>query len=172
MLIDEFLPNYGVVERHSIIVHASEERVYAAIKNLDLSDSTITRWLLRVRGLRFSSKLGNLTKQGFIFLGDEPRKELLLGLVGRFWTPWGDLLRMNADAFQEFDRPGYAKLVWNFALAPRENGTIQVTTETRVLCLDTTSRRRFRFYWLFVRPFSGLIRKEALRSIKRQAETS
>ena len=170
MLIDEFLPDYDEVERHSIIIRASGEQVYAAVKELDLSDSTITRWLIRVRGLSFSSKLGKLTEQGFIFLGEEPPKELLLGLVGRFWSPWGDLQRMDADDFRTFTRLGYAKLVWNFALASLENGTVQLTTETRVLCFGSASRKRFRLYWLLVKPFSGMIRKEALRSIKRNAE--
>ena len=47
-----------------------------------------------------------------------------------------------------------------------------LATETRVLCLDTASRRRFRLYWTLIGPFSGLIRKDILRSIKRQAEFS
>jgi hypothetical protein len=37
-----------------------------------------------------------------------------------------------------------------------------------MLCLDESSRRRFRRYWLFIRPFSGLIRMEMLRVIRQQ----
>jgi hypothetical protein len=38
--------------------------------------------------------------------------------------------------------------------------------------LDDESRRRFRLYWLFIGPFSGLIRRKILRSIKHEAERS
>jgi hypothetical protein len=45
-----------------------------------------------------------------------------------------------------------------------------LTTETRIKCLDNESRRSFGFYWMFIQPFSGLIRMEMLRAIKRKAE--
>ena len=32
---------------------------------------------------------------------------------------------------------------------------------------DDESRRKFRVYWFFVRPFSGLIRRLTLRAVKR-----
>lgn len=77
---------------------------------------------------------------------------------------------MDASGFRTFDRPGYAKAAWNFSLSEQENGTTRLATETRVLCLDDVSRRRFRLYWAFVGPFSGLIRREMLRSIRSTAE--
>jgi hypothetical protein len=46
-----------------------------------------------------------------------------------------------------------------------------LATETRVLCLDDSSRRKFKLYWTLIAPFSGLIRNEALRVVKRAAET-
>jgi hypothetical protein len=53
---------------------------------------------------------------------------------------------------------------------PADGGAATVSTETRVLCTDPGSRRAFRRYWRIVRPFSGLIRIEMLRSIRREAE--
>ena len=41
-----------------------------------------------------------------------------------------------------------------------------------MVCLDPASRRAFGIYWLFVRPFSGLVRREVLRVVKRAAEES
>jgi hypothetical protein len=63
---------------------------------------------------------------------------------------------------------GLARGVWNFAVADETLGAVRITTETRVLCGDAASRRRFRRYWFFVRPFSGLIRIVMLRAIRRQ----
>ena len=47
-----------------------------------------------------------------------------------------------------------------------------LTTETTVFAADAASRRRFRPYWLVIRPFSGLVRRLWLRAIKRRAEAS
>lgn len=44
-----------------------------------------------------------------------------------------------------------------------------LTTETRVQAADARARRRFRLYWLFIRPWSGLIRRLWLREIARRA---
>ena len=113
----------------------------------------------------------NLRKFKFETLGEIANKELLIGLAGRFWTPWGDLQKIDASNFRSFDKSGYAKAVWNFSLDGSGNET-HLTTETRIKCLDTDSRRSFGFYWMFIQPFSGLIRMEMLRTIKRKAEAN
>jgi hypothetical protein len=183
MLIDEFLPAYDAAERHQIDIGGSAERIYAVARKLDLSGSTWVRWLFRLRGLPalflprrkarlegLGLTLEGLLKNGFILLGETPPREIVLGLVGKFWTSSGCIQRLDAAGFSSFAAPGYAKAVWNFSLSPQSQGITRLCTETRVLCLNETSRRQFRFYWMFIRPFSGLIRMEALRAIKRQVE--
>ena len=184
MLIDELLPAYDVSEYHQIGIHAPLERVYDAVRALDLSCSRVIRWLFLLRELpalwhsshrgdqRFDLTLDGLLRSGFILLGEKPPQELLLGLVGRFWTPSGDIQRLSVSEFRTFNRPGYAKAAWNFSLSEQEDGTTRLVTQTRVLCLDEASRRRLRLYWVFIRPFSGLIRREMLRSIKSITEDS
>ena len=171
MLIDEFLPEYDFVETHSIAIDASAEKVYAAANEVDFSESFIVRWLLRLRGMSGEAvSLRNLEYSKFKILGETLNKELLIGLAGKFWTPWGDMQRVDASNFREFEKPGYAKAVWNFSLDASANET-NLTTETRIRCLDDGSRRSFGFYWMFVQPFSGLIRIEMLKTIKRYAES-
>lgn len=116
--------------------------------------------------------LDDFLKMHFILLGERPNEELLLGLVGRFWTPSGELRRLNKEGFQIFNEPGFAKAAWNFSLSDRSDGAVLLETETRVLCLDDASRRRFRLYWLFIGKFSSLIRREILQAVKRNAEKS
>lgn len=170
MLIDEFLPEYDFVETHSIAIDASAEQVYAAANEVDFSESFIVRWLLRLRGLSGESvTIGSLKNSYFKILGETANRELLIGLAGKFWTPWGDMQRVDATNFREFEKPGYAKAVWNFSLDGSSNKT-DLTTETRIRCLDKGSLRNFGFYWTFIQPFSGLIRMEMLKTIKRQAE--
>jgi hypothetical protein len=169
MLIDEFLPRYDVAERHATEVRAPVERVWEAIGELDMSQSPVIHGLFRLRGMPPAFTLRGLQGVGFVLLGEEPNREIVLGLVGKFWTPTGYLQRVDADGFRAFDKAGYAKTAWNFVLAPQGDGTVRVTTETRVLCLDDRSRRRFRRYWVVVGPFSGWIRREVLRIIKVEA---
>ena len=170
MLIDEFLPEYDFVETHSIAIDASAAIVYAAANEVDFSDSFIVRWLLRLRGMSGEAvSLRNLEYSKFKILGEVVNKEVLIGLAGRFWSPWGDMQKVDASNFREFEKFGYAKAVWNFSLDGSANETC-LTTETRIRCLDNGSRRSFGFYWTFIQPFSGLIRMEMLKSIKKKAE--
>jgi hypothetical protein len=178
MLIDDFLPHYDVRERHRIRVRAPLGEVYSAVRELDLREARLSMLLFRLRGLSAGKtvpscfKLDDFLKMRFILLGESVNEELLLGLVGRFWTPSGKLRRVSAEGFKGFNEPGYAKAAWNFFLSELPDKTVRLETETRVLCLDEGSRRRFRFYWLLVGTFSGLIRKEILQVVKQNAERS
>lgn len=182
MLIDDFLPAYDVSEFHELDIRAPLDKVYHAALNLNLSSSKIVRILLALRGMpallrrnkqpdaESAFNLNGLLQSGFVLLAREPEKEMLLGLVGQFWKPAGNILKISAEDFQSFNKPGFAKAVWNFAIDEKSPDKIKLSTETRVLCLDQASRRRFRFYWTFIRPFSGLIRMEMLRAIRHEAE--
>ncbi len=172
MLIDGFLPEYDYAETHGIKIYAPAKTVFATLNEVDLCDSKIIRLLFRLRGLpSHKLKFEDLRKSNFEVLGIEENKEFLLGLIGKFWTIGGGLKKINADTFRKFDEKGFAKAVWDFSLA--ENGReTYLQTETRIKCLDGQSRRSFGFYWTFIQPFSGLIRREILKIIKRKAEMS
>lgn len=181
MLIDDWMPTYDAVERHSTRVDAPAERIWAVAQTLDLSRSPVVRVLfaLRSAGGLFTGRrkdaralgttLERLRENGFVVLEERPEEELLLGLVGRFWRLSGGIERVTAEEFRAFDRPGYATAAWNFTLAP-EGGRMRLATETRVRCTDDASRRAFLRYWRLVGPFSALIRMEMLRTLRRSAE--
>jgi hypothetical protein len=76
----------------------------------------------------------------------------------------------NADAFDRFADSQFAKAAWNFTVRQVPGGRTEVATETRVECLGPAARRWFRLYWALIGPFSGWIRREALRIVKRTAE--
>jgi hypothetical protein len=114
--------------------------------------------------------LDDFLRMRFILLGEKPNEELLLGLVGRFWKPSGELRRLDALGFRNFSEPGFAKAAWNFSLSEQAAGTVLLETETRVYCLDEASRRRFQLYWMVIGGFSGLIRRDILQAVKRNAE--
>jgi hypothetical protein len=166
------MPAFDVSERHHVEVRAPRNEIYKQVRKLDMSDARLTHFLFRLRGMRSSQclTLDDLLKTGFCILDERAGEELLLGLVGRFWTPAGNILCVTPETFRDFNRSGYAKAAWNFSLMPNENGAVRLTTETRVQCTDKLSRWQFRLYWMLIGSFSALIRREMLRTLKRNAE--
>jgi hypothetical protein len=188
-LIDRFLPTHDVAASYTVGVAAPPERVWAAVRALEMRGSPIVRGLFLLRSLPallahprrtlaarregrrgLGLTLDQLLRGGFTLLGEHPGEELLLGLVGRFWRTDGGIVRVAAGEWREWERPGYAKAAWNFTLAPGADGAVRLATETRVRCTDEESRRRFLRYWRLVGPFSGIIRRDVLRSVRRAAE--
>ncbi|HLA94192.1 MAG TPA: hypothetical protein VK612_00620 [Pyrinomonadaceae bacterium] len=164
------MPEYDFVETHDISIHADAADIYRAANEVDFSDSWMIRWLFRLRGMSANNvTLRSLRKSRFEMLGETLNKEMVIGIVGRFWTVRGGLKKIDAESFKKFETAGYAKAVWNFSLSPDGDNTC-LTTEMRIKCLDAESRKSFGFYWTFIRPFSGLIRMEMLKTIKRKAE--
>jgi len=109
--------------------------------------------------------------QTLLFLPAESSVELVLATVGRFWRARGELCAISPVRFREPAPPGTAKAAWNFVVGRCSDGTTELRTETRVLCADVEARRRFRAYWMLIKPFSGLIRCEMLAAVRSAAET-
>ena len=182
MLIDEFLPHYDVVEHHAIDVEAPVDDAYRAVKELDLARSPVVLALLFARGLphlftgavkpKRQLRLDDIVESGFVVLAEEPERELVLGIVGKFWQLSSGVLRIEPDEFTGFDTPGFAKAAWNFVVSARPGGGSRVETETRVVCTDDDARRQFSRYWWLVGRFSALLRRVMLSGIKRDAESA
>ncbi len=170
MLIDDFLAEFDFVETHDILISARAAEIYRAAHEVDFADSFIIRWLFRLRGMSTANvTLRSLSGSRFEMLGEILNKELVIGLVGKFWTSGGGLKKIDAESFKRFATPGFAKAVWNFSLDADGDKT-RLTTETRIKCLGNDTKRSFGRYWMFIQPFSGLIRMEMLKAIKRKAE--
>jgi hypothetical protein len=186
LLIDDYLPEYHAREYHETTVRAAGTEVYAALWSADYGESLIVQALLGLRGLPslFAGPRGmpgrmppgepprRLTLEafshgGFHLLAEEPGRELLIGLVGRFWTPSGGLTATDAERFRQPLPAGTAKAAWNFTVEEIRPGRARLATETRVFCSDGASLRAFRCYWIVIRPFSGLIRRFMLRAVRR-----
>lgn len=184
MLIESYAPRPDAIETHSIDIAAASGTVYHALWTADLGNSAAVKALLVLRSLpeliihpkrrrQRSQKLTlhTLIDAGFGLLAEEPGREVVLGVTGRFWRPAGNLEPFRRE---DFDGPvphGQARAVWNFTVQQASGRTI-LRTETRVVCGDTASRLKFRAYWSFVRPFSGLIRMLMLRAVRRASETA
>ena len=173
------MPACDASEFHQTLVRAPIHQVYDALHTTDLAGSPLVRLLLGLRGLTSTWRAGQerpqlnldaILKGGFVLLGENAPNEIALGLAGRFWSLSGGRCSLTRIEFRDFNEPGYAKAVWNFSLVRESEDVTRLATETRVLCLDADSRRRFRIYWSLIGPFSGLIRREVLRAIRKHAE--
>ncbi|MBI9082297.1 MAG: hypothetical protein JEZ11_01785 [Desulfobacterales bacterium] len=185
MKLDAFLSNYHFSETHEIRIAAPPQAVWNAAMGADLNESVFVKLLMSLRFLpaRLTGKkppegqgvaltFDDFAAAGFIKLDEEYPKEFLLGLAGRFWKISGELLDLTPAEFLAFEIPGYAKAGWNLTFAEIAPGVTRLSTETRIRCMGAEARRKFFPYWMLIRPFSGLIRMEMLRIIKKQAENA
>jgi hypothetical protein len=171
--LDDFLPTYEFSERHALAIDAPPERIDHALRTVSMTDLPVARvlWWLRRLGRPYGDPSepfvgGELPG---IVLDDAPGQGIVLGLTGQFWRLRGGGREAerptNADEFLAYDRPDVCKAVIDFRV-----GQNRLSTETRVHVGDPEARRKFRRYWLVIRPFSGLIRTLMLRAARRRAE--
>lgn len=170
------MPRYDVHEVHSLWVPAEPAAAYAAILAVSASEVRLfgPLMLLRTAGrsrLAFEGRgplIEEMKGAGFVELGARAGEEIVLGAIGRFWSPLGNRPVPTSD-FARFSEPGYAKAAMNFVVTPEDGGT-RIRTETRVAGTDPEATRKFRRYWLAIRLGSGAIRRSWLKAIRRRVE--
>lgn len=169
-LLDRYLPWYSFRHRHATTVRSNDlARVFATARGLDLSQSWIIRTLFRLRGLpterlhaaEFAAAMRWTT------IAEAPPHEFVIG----YWRsdrtePVEDRTRFALPTARARE-----KAALSFRFRRLTHDCIRVETETRVWCIGRTERRRFQRYWLLIRPFSALIRREVLRLIRREVES-
>jgi hypothetical protein len=170
--LDELLPAFEFSERHRVAIHAPPDRIDAALRQVSVADIPLARALWWVR--RLGRPYGD-ARTPFVggelpgvVLDDVPDEGIVLGLTGQFWRLRGGRDRTRprtAEEFLAYSRPDACKAVIDFRVGPAS-----LSTETRVHVADPVARRKFRVYWLGIRPFSGLIRILLLRAARRHAE--
>jgi hypothetical protein len=181
-----FLPAWDFVEVHSLYIPVVRRKVFVAIRALTAREIRLLSPLLWLRRLpaRLAGRailpankkdrdrpiLDVVEHGGFLVLDVDEEREIVAGVVGKFWRPVAnDPVRLPcASAFLAFNEPGYAKAAVNFRLEDEGEGC-RVTTETRIHATDAEARRNFARYWSLIRPGSGLIRRSWLRAIARRA---
>ena len=184
VLIDRHLPVYGWNEVHAVEVDAPPETVMAAVRAVTAGEIRLARVLMSLRSLPTRLARGRapardparpvmeaILRAGFIALGEDKGREVVVGTIGRFWQPCpvhADVA--DAAAFDAFDTPGWAKAVMNFTVTGIAGGRTRLVTETRIAATDAAARRRFGLYWMVVHPGSAIIRRTWLRAVKRRAE--
>jgi hypothetical protein len=179
-LLDRFLPDWEVAERHEIQVQAPFEMTYLAFRAVDFEDSPIIRFIFRLRQLFMRGAQreyqgprtvrDRAVAMGWGVLMEIPGRALVLGAVTQPWVAAPVFRALPPDEFAAFNQPGYAKITWEIGADHAGWNSSVGYTETRVKLTDPASRRRFRRYWALVSPGIFLIRKVLLRRVRNQAE--
>ena len=179
-IVDRFMPICEVDEAHETIVQAPAPVTYAAALALDFQESAIVRAIFRGREILLRSRdatsserapfVEQVEEMGWGRLDDVPGRLIVFGAITK---PWEADVRFHALPpvdFASFDEPGWVKIVWTLGVESLGPARSRFRTETRVLTTDAASRSRFRRYWAVFSPGILLIRREALRLVRRRAE--
>ena len=169
-LIDDWLPEYDVGERHDIAVPVGPERALELARSAPAAPDAIVRALVTARGMvaRDETIEGFFAAHRFVVLAESPT-EWVVGAVGAVWRPRGGLVPLaDPEAWRAAAVPGTIKAAADFRVE-RVPGGSRLTTETRVRAAHERARRAFRLYWLAIGPFSALIRRRWLRAIQSSA---
>ena len=179
-LLDRFMPEYDVVERHSISIAAPAAEVLAAAKEQDLLELPLVHAIFKARELALGASPGDPTQPrgllaatrslGWGVLAERPGREIVVGAVTKPWEPDVTFRALPPDAFAAYHMPGEVKIVWTLRADPVDSGRSIFRTETRAVATDPIARDRFRRYWSFVSPGVSAIRWLSLQPLKREAE--
>jgi hypothetical protein len=179
-LLDRFVPQYDVVERHHIRVAASAGVTLAAAAQASLKSSALSRAIFRARELVLGARpdlssetrglLAEMKSIGWGVLAEEPGREIVMGAVTQPWLADVTFRALPPDQFARFDQPGYVKIAWTLRADPLSPSESTFRTETRAVATDAAARRKFRWYWARFSPGIALIRRALLPAVRADAE--
>lgn len=165
MPLNDFMPEFHFSERHRARTNARPRDIFRSIATMDLSGSPVVRFLYFLRRMpRASMTLEGMGRVGFKVMETTENKEMVIGLVGRFWKPKPEMIDVSPGQFAKFNKKGYAKVAFNYFIEETAAGNV-LSTETRIFCTSAGSRVAFSMYWAVIRPFSGLVRRAMLNGI-------
>jgi hypothetical protein len=179
-VLDVFMPDYEVVDRHSVHIAAPADVVLTAATEMDLETCSVIRAIFKGRKLILGSEpdntiqlhglLAKMQSLGWRILAELPRREFVMGAVTKPWEPNPVFRGLAPDEFTKFNEPGYVKIIWTLRAEAVGNAECVFRTETRAVATDAEARKKFRRYWSFLSPGIIAIRSVMLPAVKADAE--
>jgi hypothetical protein len=196
-LLDLYMPEYEVADRHHIRVSAPAEVTFGAACEMNMSQPAIVRAIFKMRELALgcaaamargefatcSQKnsqqretkqqkefLSEMKALGWGVLAEIPVREIVLGAVTQPWVANPVFRAVRPEEFAAFQEPGYVKIVFTLRADPVSPSESMARTETRAATTDPVARAKFRRYWGLVSPGVILIRRSLLQCVKTEAE--
>jgi len=172
MLVDDFLPVYDVSDAVATVVEADVATTWDALMEVDLLEVGRQRPMVALLGAlrtlpEMASHLlhGELPARGqprmrlhdatalppdaggWVLLGERPRDEIALGLVGKFWRPVIEYAQVSPASFREFAAPRFAKTIYSLSVRELDGRRTLLSGVMRTATTDEHARRWFRRYW-------------------------
>ena len=181
-VLDDVMPEYQFFERHSVRIHARPERVMQAVRQSTFGDMKSLVTLLKIRGavLRAPSDATGALSQdkrvldaflasGYVSGGSDHEIVMCGGANMRAKRP---LAVRTLQDLADYREQGAVKMAYDFNVEDAGGGWSTITTETRVVATDDSTRRGMGLYWRLIVPGSGLLRRQWLEGIKKGAEST
>lgn len=179
-LLDRFMPQYEVVQRHHVHVAAPALVTLAASRDVDMSELPAVRALFKARKLIFRSAPDNRSRPrgllpqvqslGWVILAETPGQEIVVGAVTKPWASNVTFRSVPPQEFAAFNEPDYVKIAWTLRADPNGLTNSTFRTETRAIATSPSARGKFRWYWSVLSPGICLIRQMMLGPVKAEAE--
>lgn len=167
-------PGWVLLERHELTVAAPPATALAALAALRIRELPAVRVLFAIRRLPYSADMtlrDFFSTSPFVLLADDPRRELVSGVL----LPGAGLEGAergppaSADAFGRALPEAPFAAVATFGAEPRARGSL-LWTETWARTRGARARIAFGAYWLAIGPWSAWIRRMFLRAAQAHAE--
>ncbi len=179
-LLDSFMPDYEVADRHHRRIKAPPDVTFSTAIETDPLRSVIIRGIFKARELALRGRprpvvlpaglIEQMRALGWGVLAEVPGREIVLGAATRPWQANPEFRALPPEDFAAFNQPDFVKIVWNLRADPVGASRSIFHTETRAIATDAGARSRFRRYWSAVLPGIIVIRHIALGLVKREAE--
>ncbi|MEV8438723.1 hypothetical protein AB0425_15215 [Actinosynnema sp. NPDC051121] len=183
LLVDQLAPRPDFTRASHVVVEADPATTYRVLRQLDFGDLRgpapgVVAWAHRVRA-RLEGRPSWHTRMplddlppgsGWVTLGERPGAEVVVGTIGTSRRPFAPVRDLEARAFADFAVPGYGKVACSLSVLPYGQRRSLLTCETRATATDPRSWSRLRRYWWLAGPWTALLERAALRSIKDRAE--
>lgn len=170
-LLARALPEPEQRETHHRLVNAPIEAVWDALTRLSAADLPLSRTLMRLRPAGDTPPSMPLLTSGPVPAQHLDAPHYAVGVKAH--RPWSGLSGPTIDLDSAVScQSGWVVTGTDFELYPVGAGRTLLSTQTRCIATDSGTRRAMRVYWTLIAPFSGLVRRELLRTIARHAEAA
>ena len=121
-LLDRFMPECEVVERHHIHVAAPAAMTLAVARDMELYKLPVVRAMFKGRELilraapdnrpRPRGLLAEVQSLGWVVLAETPGEEIVVGAVTKPWEANVTFRPVPSEEFAAFNEPVYVKIAW------------------------------------------------------------
>lgn len=185
--IDKIMPEFSFNEFHEVRIYASVDKIKQTLQLNGVKDIPIAHLLMKIRGIAnddvdLSDRVSNNAPASNTFSTPDfnffevSHLELITTMILKSVIIFDDKKKSappeitSIQEFENFDTPGYVKVVMNFRFTGINEQETILSTETRVNGITQNDDRIFGYYWRIIYPGSAIIRRVWLNMIKKKSE--